>query len=392
MDLHCLIVIAPAGLYYCFKKFDFNMLFLIIYSVSVFYFSCVMSRLVLILAPTICILSGIALAEFFTKIQTTLFSSVKMMFGKDGNEREKETEEEKKERKEREKKEKKEVKTKQPLTDKQIEQKLKEKHQKEKEKAKKEKEEKSIVTETMSFFSMAFVGFLLMIFLFKFSEYSIEMSNNYSQPSVVLYGGRGDNRVTFDDYREAYRWLSHNTPEGSRIMSWWDYGYQISHLANRTVIVDNNTWNNSHIAMTGNVMASREEVSMKTIRDLDVDYLLVVFGGYLGYSSDDINKFIWMIRIGGGVNPSLNENNYYNYGRYSVGQPSETLKNSMMYKMIYHNFYKAGNGYRKGYDAVRREQINDQTNFENLEEAFTSENWVVRIYKVNKPHPVDSLL
>ena len=87
--------------------------------------------------------------------------------------------------------------------------------------------------------ALAFIGFLLMIFLFKFSEYSIEMSNNYSQPSVVLYGGRGDNRVTFDDYREAYRWLSHNTPEGSRIMSWWDYGYQISHLANRTVIVDN---------------------------------------------------------------------------------------------------------------------------------------------------------
>lgn len=218
------------------------------------------------------------------------------------------------------------------------------------------------------------------------------MSNNYSSPSVVLYGTSGGKQVAFDDYREAYRWLSHNTPEGSRIMSWWDYGYQISHLANRTVIVDNNTWNNTHIALTGNVMASREEDAMKTIRDLDVDYLLVVFGGWLGYSSDDINKYIWMIRIGGGVNPSLHESNYYNHSRYSVGDPSDTFKNSMMYKMCYHNFYKASNGYRRGMDSVRREVISEQTNFNNIEEAFTSEHWVVRIYKVKKPNPIDSLL
>ena len=34
-----------------------------------------------------------------------------------------------------------------------------------------------------------------------------------------------------------------------RIMSWWDYGYQIAGMANRTTLVDNNTWNNSHIAL-----------------------------------------------------------------------------------------------------------------------------------------------
>ena len=31
-------------------------------------------------------------------------------------------------------------------------------------------------------------------------------------------------------------------------MSWWDYGYQIAAMANRTTLVDNNTWNNTHIA------------------------------------------------------------------------------------------------------------------------------------------------
>lgn len=31
--------------------------------------------------------------------------------------------------------------------------------------------------------------------------------------------------------------------------------------------------------------------------------MLVIFGGYIGYSGDDINKFLWMVRIGGGEHP-----------------------------------------------------------------------------------------
>lgn len=43
-----------------------------------------------------------------------------------------------------------------------------------------------------------------------------------------------------DDFREAYHWLRENTHNDARIMSWWDYGYQIAGMANRTTLVDNN--------------------------------------------------------------------------------------------------------------------------------------------------------
>ena len=56
-------------------------------------------------------------------------------------------------------------------------------------------------------------------------------------------------RNILDDFREAYHWLRHNTDENARVMSWWDYGYQIAGMGNRTTLVDNNTWNNSHIAL-----------------------------------------------------------------------------------------------------------------------------------------------
>ena len=153
--------------------------------------------------------------------------------------------------------------------------------------------------------------------------------------------------------------------------SWWDYGYQTTAMANRTVIVDNNTWNNTHIATVGRAMSSPERKAWQIYRSLDVDYVLVVFGGFIGcvltlwhdvvqhrkltvmtlstfwlaehdlsmlhawapchspaaglipccehrYPSDDINKFLWMVRIGGGVFPEIKERDYLGNGNYRV--------------------------------------------------------------------------
>ena len=50
----------------------------------------------------------------------------------------------------------------------------------------------------------------------------------------------------------------------------------------RTTLVDNNTWNNSHIAMVGKAMASNEDDAYTIMQELGVDYVLVIFGGLLG--------------------------------------------------------------------------------------------------------------
>ena len=76
-----------------------------------------------------------------------------------------------------------------------------------------------------------------------------------------------------------------------------------SGMANRTTLVDNNTWNNSHIALVGKAMSSTEDKAYVIMRMLDVDYVLVIFGGMIGYSGDDINKFLWMVRIAEGEHP-----------------------------------------------------------------------------------------
>lgn len=50
-------------------------------------------------------------------------------------------------------------------------------------------------------------------------------------------------------------------------------------------------------------MASNESTAYDIMRLLDVDYVLIVFGGAIGYASDDINKFLWMVRIAEGEHP-----------------------------------------------------------------------------------------
>lgn len=44
-------------------------------------------------------------------------------------------------------------------------------------------------------------------------------SEAYSSPSIVLSARGGDgSRIIFDDFREAYYWLRHNTPEVNYIL------------------------------------------------------------------------------------------------------------------------------------------------------------------------------
>ena len=59
-------------------------------------------------------------------------------------------------------------------------------------------------------------------------------------------------------------------------------------------------------------MASNETVAFDIMTELNVDYVLVIFGGLIGYSGDDINKFLWMVRIAEGEHPDeIKESNYF---------------------------------------------------------------------------------
>jgi dolichyl-diphosphooligosaccharide--protein glycosyltransferase len=90
------------------------------------------------------------------------------------------------------------------------------------------------------------VAFLYVIWAYvpEFMQYTEDMMYGLSNPSIMFQARLNDGtEIIVDDYREAYHFLRDQTPEDARIMAWWDYGYQITGIGNRTSIADGNTWN-----------------------------------------------------------------------------------------------------------------------------------------------------
>jgi dolichyl-diphosphooligosaccharide--protein glycosyltransferase len=364
-DFHFLMVALPAGVYMCFRDVTDGSVFAIVYALMAMWFSGSMVRLMLVLAPVMAVVGGIALSETLQAHAAILkgpapasASASASASGADA-----------------------------------------EASGAGKSGGSSASTASSAASKTASTPEQSNRRLTSLVVLIAscvlLSSYATHCtyvtSEAYSSPSIVLSARSGAGRVIFDDYREAYFWIRQNTAPDAKILSWWDYGYQLASMANRTTIVDNNTWNNTHIATVGYIMASPEKTAYQMMRRLDVDYVLVIFGGALGYGSDDIAKFLWMARISGGVFPQIKEADYLSGGRYSVGADvSKAMRRSMMFKMCYHRFgdHRTDYGRAPGWDRVRNQEIPQAKNIKlkYISEAYTTEHWLVRVYAVNKPH------
>uniref|UniRef100_A0A7S3JR16 dolichyl-diphosphooligosaccharide--protein glycotransferase n=1 Tax=Aureoumbra lagunensis TaxID=44058 RepID=A0A7S3JR16_9STRA len=170
----------------------------------------------------------------------------------------------------------------------------------------------------------------------QFSDYAWSLAEGMSQPSIMFRAHLRDGTpVMVDDYREAYWWLRDNTPHDARVMAWWDYGYQISGIANRTTIADGNTWNHEHIATLGRCLTSPEKQAHRIVRHL-ADYVLVWTGG----GGDDLAKSPHMARIGNSVfrdmcgdDPTCSRFGFID----RHGTPTPMMAESLLYKLHSHN-------------------------------------------------------
>nr|AUS89415.1 staurosporin and temperature sensitive 3-like A [Sesuvium portulacastrum] len=380
MDINVLAFLVPAGIIACFLPLSDASSFVILYIVTSVYFSGVMVRLMLVLAPAACIMSGIALSGAFDVFAQSIKFQLPGLLETPQSEAGDTISGSQ------------EIKNDAAQTDK-TDDAVKERPLKKGKKKEKEKEKdiagkvslKSRIEKRLLVlpFEASLIALVLLILLGGF--YVVHCvwaaAEAYSAPSIVLTSQTPYGLHVFDDFREAYAWLSHNTDVDDKVASWWDYGYQTTAMANRTVIVDNNTWNNTHIATVGTAMSSPEKAAWEIFNSLDVKYVLVVFGGFVGYPSDDINKFLWMVRIGGGVFPHIKEADYLRDGQYRIdSEATPTMLNCLMYKLSYYRFVETDG---KGFDRVRRTEIGKKYfKLTHFEEAFTTHHWMVRIYKL----------
>lgn len=141
---------------------------------------------------------------------------------------------------------------------------------------------------------------------------SLPPNNNWivaaKGPPTILNGGSNYNVAT-QDWPQALEWLKENTPEDAVIASWWDYGYWITTLADRTTLADNATISTKRIQDIARMFLSSPEEGWKKLQDMGADYVLVYIAGqkitneggepdlYILNGGGDESKKQWFIRI-----------------------------------------------------------------------------------------------
>eukprot|EP00970_Alexandrium_tamarense_P000593 scaffold69_cov198-Alexandrium_tamarense.AAC.33 len=208
-----------------------------------------------------------------------------------------------------------------------------------------------------------------------FKTYAWKISAGLSNPSIILKGQTRDgNIIKVDDYREAYWWLRDNTPEDARVMAWWDYGYQITGISNRTTIADGNTWNHEHIALLGKALTGSEEEGYQIARHL-ADYILIWGGG----GGDDLAKSPHLARIANSV--------YRDHCPGDVtcrafgfvdrqGTPSAMMERSLLYKLHSHKLKPGVEADPAKFQEVFRSKYGKVRIFKLLGVSRKSKNWV----------------
>jgi dolichyl-diphosphooligosaccharide--protein glycosyltransferase len=126
-------------------------------------------------------------------------------------------------------------------------------------------------------------------------------------PPTILNGG-----TTYppsNDWPETLEWIKLNTPEDSIIASWWDYGYWISTVAERTTLIDNSTLGNWQIKKVAEIFMSTPDEAWNLLTTWNTDYVVVyvaaqrLVGDWNGDSlyvlngGGDESKKPWIMRI-----------------------------------------------------------------------------------------------
>jgi dolichyl-diphosphooligosaccharide--protein glycosyltransferase len=217
------------------------------------------------------------------------------------------------------------------------------------------------------------------------------------------FNGLADNHLNFQietsagiewsrDHLEAYRWLFENTDPNSKVIGSWDLGYQITSLSGRSVYIDGNTNNFTHMSLIALIVASPEEAAWRVARMIGADYYVVTFGGVSAFPEDDVAKFPWFVRSIERTFPNISADKFQNKQTpFLVGpRVRKAARRSLVFRASYYRFgeLRVFTNLKKGTDLARGIEVG-ALDFElnSFAEVYTTENWIVRIYRI-APDPI----
>jgi dolichyl-diphosphooligosaccharide--protein glycosyltransferase len=263
-DLGIGVFFVPVGLYFAVQNPTNRNIFLVIFGLTAIYFAGSIVRLSLLLAPAVSILWALALVELIKPFATVLkenpkISKRKMRF--------------------------------RPRVGKE--------------------------------FSAGFIILMFLLLTVTFvlpsagSTFPREVDRAYSPTTIAAASLPLKPSEPISDWLDALNWMRVNLEQSDVVCSWWDYGYWITTIANKTTLADNGTVNATQIALIGKMFMSNETEAVEILREFssrgpyDVNYV-VIYQSFRQDGTDavygDEGKWRWMARI-----PGLNDTQFGNY-------------------------------------------------------------------------------
>jgi len=322
-NYHILVILAPVGVYFALRRMKYKDIFIVLFALMALWGAGNYVRLLIVVAPALAILSGLALTNLFSNVSLSLTKKV-------------------------------------------------------------EGDKKTRARQLGRVYGIIVIAIVVagttpLIYT------NLRAAN---RPAMIVSSSTGY-AAKIDDWLDALEWMRTNIPPESIVGCWWDYGYWINVVANKSVIADNSTSNGTQIKLIAEAFLNNETYALEVFRKMKVDYV-VVYEPWIFVSTNpliglppwsvigDFEKSTAMMAIAGyntsdyikGV-PLSTGTSTINYPLPAGPKASETL----LYQLLFYPF-------RDGYSSVLKLNITAPQHFELV---YHSNHWWVLIYKVNYP-------
>jgi len=148
---------------------------------------------------------------------------------------------------------------------------------------------------------ISYVAIILIIFLIPLAYPANANWLTYTDiPVTILNGGTG--YPASNDWLETLEWIKINTPEDSVVASWWDYGYWITTMSERTTLIDNATLADNQIERFAKILLSTPNEAWIMLEEWEVDYVVVFVAA--NHFADDVESGLPLYVLNGGGDES----------------------------------------------------------------------------------------
>ena len=162
---------------------------------------------------------------------------------------------------------------------------------------------------TEKIIKISFLGVILILLIIPLMYPNSNWINAAEAPPTILNGGSAYG-VSTNDWTEPLEWIKNNTPKDSVVAAWWDYGYWITTMSDRTTLADNFTGNHNRIELIAKTLLSPPDEAWNNLQEMGADYIVVFVAGqridqgrdepvYVLNGGGDESKKQWFMRIAG---------------------------------------------------------------------------------------------